>query len=912
MPLRLLFCWVRYYWGLLVLSSLLPALALAQAPPTFDMAKRVLAPTARNRPYSQDVVVDAAGNSYISGQITGDATFGTTLISASKANVYVAKLDAAGNYRWVVQLSTGTNVIITSIKLALDASGNLYVAGGFTTATLTLGATTLTNVGGSSVFVGKLDPSGNWLAAVRGGGGGTEAVSGLALDREGNAYVSGQFEGATAFGATTLRSAGGQDFYVARLDAAGTWRWAVRGGGTGADWTSEVGLDAKGNAYIAGRLDTGIGVVGSFNLPGATTAILRLAPLTGAVQQVAAIDGFASQSYYTHLAVGPTGACYVAGYFLGQLRFGALALTSVGRGVSNDDTFVAKLDATGTWEWANLATGSSGEFCTGVVVDARSQVYLTGYIRGPGSHFGAITLVSQNAALFFGDVFVAKLTAQGQWLWAMLAGGLQEDRPTGLALGPYATPHVVGEYFSSSMTFGALTIPGDPNLFGSTFLTRMQPNLVGITGDSLLCNGGSASLTASTLATAVSWRWNTGATTASITVTQPGTYVATATFAGGYSLSEQFVVRSFTPSAQITGVTSALCPGTPRQLAVVAPGASSVLWNTGAKTPVITVTQAGTYSVVATYGAGCTATAQATITSNELRISGRAQLCPGQSTTLAAAATGSPITSYRWNTGATTATLRVGQAGTYSVTATLADGCQLTATHTVGPPVAKVASINGDTLLCPGATLGLTALNADALTYRWSTGATTPTITATQPGLYGVVLTFAGGCSSRDSLQVLAALPAPAFSLGPDTTLCTDQALLLRAPAVAGPGVSWRWSDGSTGPTLLVRTAGTYSLRLSTPCTSRTVSRQVTFGNCLVIPNIITPNGDRQNDRFTLPHLPSGTWALTLYNRWGRQVYHTDAYLQDWGDEATAGLYYYLLRQDQTNTSYRGWLEVVR
>lgn len=895
-----------------MLSSLLPALAVGQTPPTFDMAARVLAPTLINRPYSQDVVVDAAGNSYVSGQIAGDVYFGSTLISASKANAYVAKLDAAGNYQWIVQLATGSNGVITDTKLALAVNGNLYVAGSFTTATLALGATTLTNAGGSSLFVAQLDPSGNWLTAVRGGDGGSASVSGLAIDREGNAYVSGQFSGTTVFGPTTLLSAGGQDFFVARLDAAGAWRWAVRGGGTGADWTTEVGLDATGRAYVAGRLDSGNGPIGSLNLAGATTTILRFAQLTGAVQQVATIDGRASQSHYTHLAVAPSGACYVAGYFLGQLRFGALTLTSVGRGISNDDTFVAKLDASGAWQWANLATGVSGEFCTGVAADARSQVYLTGYFRGPGSRFGATTLVPQNPALFFADVFVAKLDAQGQWLWAVPAGGLQEDRPTGLALGPYATPYVVGEYFSSAMSFGPLTIPGNPNLFGSTFVARMQPNQVRIDGDSLLCNGGATTLTASTLATAVSWRWSTGATTASITATQPGTYVVTASFAGGYSLSEQFEVQSVTPSVQLMGATTPLCPGTPRQLAVVAPGARSVRWNTGATTTAITVTQPGTYAVVATYGAGCTVAAQVVVVSNELRISGRAQLCPGQSTTLAALVTGSPVASYRWNTGATTATLRVGQAGTYSVTALLTDGCQLTATHNVGPPVAKVASINGDTLLCPGTTIALTALNADALTYRWSTGATTPTITATQPGLYGVVITFAGGCSSRDSLRVLGALPTPAFTLGPDTTVCTDQTLLLRAPVVGGPGVSWRWSDGSTGPTLLVRAAGTYALRLSTPCDSRTVSRQVAYTSCLVIPNVITPNGDQQNDRFALPHLPSGNWALTLYNRWGRQVYHTDNYRHDWGGEAPAGLYYYQLHQVQTNTSYRGWLEVVR
>jgi len=355
-----------------------------------------------------------------------------------------------------------------------------------------------------------------------------------------------------------------------------------------------------------------------------------------------------------------------------------------------------------------------------------------------------------------------------------------------------------------------------------------------------------------------------------------------------------------------------VCLGTPRQLTAQAPGASGVRWSTGATTPSISVTQPGTYTVTATYGTSCTATAQVTLVPNELTITGRAQLCPGQSTPLTALVTGSPVTRYQWSTGSTSPTLVVGQAGTYQVTAFLADGCQLTATHAVGPPVAKVASISGDTLLCPGTTLTLTALNPDALSYRWSTGATTPTITATQPGQYGVVLTFSGGCSSRDSLQVGAVPLLPVFTLGADTTLCVEQPLVLQAPAVSGPGVQRRWSDGSSGSSLLVQAAGTYSLELSTPCERRIVTRQVAYTSCLVIPTIITPNGDQLNDRFAFAHLPSGNWELTLYNRWGRQVYYTAAYRQDWGEEAATGLYYYRLRQVSTGESYRGWFEVMR
>jgi gliding motility-associated-like protein len=879
------------------------------------MAVRVLAPTG-GRPYAHDVVVDAAGNSYVSGQYNGSVRFDARTLTAASGDTYIAKIDAAGNYRWIVTLNTGfyggaSGTGINASSLAIDGSGNVYIAGIFATPTLALGSTTLINSGaGPDLFVGKLDPNGNWLSAVRAGGLGTESVHGIAVDGGGNAYVTGSFTGTASFGGSVITARRAQDAFVARLDAGGAWRWAVPGNGSGDDAGDGIGVDANGHVYVAG---TRMALGG----PSGTSPILsglfiyRLDVLTGAYQRSTTIA--TGRFYYGRLAVDAAGACYLAGCYQGSLTFGAYTLASIGMGVSNENVCVAKLDAAGTWQWARAAGGYYGTYCSGIAIDDRGGTYLAGSFRGP-SQFGAVTLTSQNIALLWNDAYVAKLDAAGTWLWAVPAGGGKEDVSTGFALGPAATPYLVGEHRSPSMAFGNLTIPGEANELQSTYVARLQANRVFIAGDSVLCNGGRTQLTASTFGAVASWRWNTGATSASITVSQPGTYTATVTFPGGYSVSETYRVRSIVPPpVAVTGTAGFLCPGTPRQLTAVAAGAVGWRWSTGATTPGISVTQPGTYTVTAIFSSACTATAQAMVAGNEVQIGGRLQLCPGQSTTLTATATGAAVTGYRWNTGATTPTLLVGQAGTFQVTATFADGCQRTATHTVGPPVAEVASVSGDTILCRGTTLTLTALNPDAIAYRWNTGATTPTISVTQPGTYGVVLSYTGGCTSRDSLRVLPApvLPA-ALTLGRDTTLCEEQPLLLRVPAIAGPGVSWRWSDGSTGPTLAVREAGTYSLLIRTPCDSLALRRRVGYASCLLIPNVITPNGDRQNDQFVIQNMTSGDWDLTLYNRWGRQVYHTNAYRQEWGKDAPAGNYYYLLRHPATNVSYKGWLEVIR
>jgi hypothetical protein len=861
------------------------------------MATQALAPIDSGNLFAHDVAVDGAGNTYITGDFIDSFRFGTTIFQGIDFHTYIAKLDGAGNYQWLVPLATGRGGPVGTTSLAVDAAGNVCVAGSFF-GSLTFGTTTLTSVGRADIFVAKLDPSGNWLSAVRGGGSSDEQLTRLALDTNGNVYLAGQFSGLTGtlatFGTTTLTSVGNTDFFIARLDAGGTWRWAVHGGGPGSEWTGDIGVDATGHVYVAASMDSPGGQIGSGSVLGPSNVVAQLDANTGNLLRLTTVVGNQT-GLYPRLAVQPDGTCYLAGSYFGSLSFGSTTLTSTASTLGSVDLFVAKLAATGTWEWARSAGGPASEVCTGLVVDARSNVYVAGHFYGPGSRFGATTLVPQNAAAGHGDVYAAQLDAAGAWRWAVSAGGQQEDINRSLALGPGAALTMVGEYHSPTMTFGALTIPGIPVRSASIYVARLQPTRLTISGDSLLCAGGTTQLTATITTPASSWRWNTGATTPSITVSQPGTYTVTAIFPGGASISEQFQVRAqaIVPSVQLTGGGGYLCPGTPRQLMVVAPGATAVRWSTGATTTKVTITQPGTYSVVASYGTACSAMAQTTVVGNALRIAGQAQLCPGQRTTLTASATGDAVTGYRWTTGATTASLVVAQAGTYAVTATFADGCQLTTTQVVGPPVAHVTSVTGDTLLCPGRTLTLTAYTPDALSYQWNMGATTPTLLVTQPGIYRVVLTYPGGCTSRDSLQVLATPVIPVFTLGADTTLCLEESLVLRAPAGSVPGVTRRWSDGSSGPTLLVQAAGTYSLHLGTACDSRTVSRTVAVASCLFIPNVVTPNGDQRNDRFVIQGLARGDWELTLYNRWGRQVYQTAVYHQDWGAEASAGLYYY-------------------
>ncbi|QNP54518.1 gliding motility-associated C-terminal domain-containing protein (plasmid) [Hymenobacter qilianensis] len=198
------------------------------------------------------------------------------------------------------------------------------------------------------------------------------------------------------------------------------------------------------------------------------------------------------------------------------------------------------------------------------------------------------------------------------------------------------------------------------------------------------------------------------------------------------------------------------------------------------------------------------------------------------------------------------------QPGLYTLRATFADGRQLTAYHVVTAFTAALR-IQGDSLLGPGQTVELTATTTGATAYQWSTGATTPTLRVSQPGTYSVRVTYAGGCTQQGSRVITRAQGPPELpATGPPPGLPAGEPAELR------------------------------------------------------IPNLITPNQDGRNERFVIPGLAQQACSLEVYTRWGQRVFQQAPYAHEWGAQAAAGVYYYVLRLTSTGTVYRGWLEVIR
>jgi len=409
---------------------------------------------------SSSIAVDANGNSYITGYFYGSATFGTTtLTSSGGSDIFVAKLDINGNWLWAKKAG-GTDFDFGN-SIAVDANGNSYVTGYFS-GSANFGTTTLTSSSEyyTEIYVAKLDINGNWLWANKAGGTGWDYGYGIAVDANGNSYVTGAFAESAIFGTTTLTSSGGSDIFVAKLDSSGNWLWAKQAGGTDYDDGYGIVVDINGNSYVTGIFYSSNCSFGSTTLTSSGGSDIFVAKLDINGNWLWAKQAGGTDNDFGYgIAVDANGNSYITGGFKESATFGTTTLTS--SGYYDYDIFVTKLDIDGNWLWAKQAGGTGDEGSNSIAVDANGNSYITSGFE-ESVNFGTTTLTSSG----YLDIFVAKIDHNGNWLWAKQAGGAIDDCGYDIALDANGNSYVTG-FFMESANFGTstLTSSGDRDIF---------------------------------------------------------------------------------------------------------------------------------------------------------------------------------------------------------------------------------------------------------------------------------------------------------------------------------------------------------------------------------------------------------------------------------------------------------------
>lgn len=371
-------------------------------------------------------------------------------------------------------------------------------------------------------------------------------------------------------------------------------------------------------------------------------------------------------------------------------------------------------------------------------------------------------------------------------------------------------------------------------------------------------------------------------------------------------------------NAAAAGTDIFICSGASVELVGNAFGGSVYQWspatglsNPNILNPIASPTQTITYTLtVINPAVNCQDTDQVTVyVTNTLQatVSPDVAICLGESAQLVADATDGTV--YLWfpfdgldNPNIPNPIATPAQTTTYTVFVSNDLGCadQKSVTVTVNTASAQVSV--ADIAFCPGESGTLATSSGSYTSYLWNNGSTQPQISVSEPGAYSVTVTDAqNGCTASASASAtvsLYSLPQPAIT--GNLTFFTGQTITLQADTAYA---AYIWSNGATQPAITVNTTGNYSLTVTNAqgCKgSATVAVTEEPVAPFAIPSAFSPNADGVNDRFMIITPPDNISALQLFvfNRWGQQVFYSNALNQPWngtfeGADCEMGVYVY-------------------
>lgn len=461
----------------------------------------------------------------------------------------------------------------------------------------------------------------------------------------------------------------------------------------------------------------------------------------------------------------------------------------------------------------------------------------------------------------------------------------------------------------------------------------------------ILCSGNQATLTSNS--SAGTYSWDNGSQTNSITVSP--TVSTTYTISSSNSCFTVSALQTISViSVPVISFNSNIfnsCISQTTGIIANSQAGNSYTWSpVGANTNSIVVSPSVTsvYSVTASnscFASSSSATVNV-IPNVILTVSSNTNmLCEGNQATLTA---NSSAGTYSWNTtGQTNNNIAVSPSVTTTYTVTSSNVCStVSAVQTISVINNPTVSITSTpTLLCTGQTATLiSSADPAAFNLNWAG----PAISGTASNGAGVVITSGGqysltasdlttGCKGSSILNVLNSAVTASF---------TANELIGQAPlnlnfinlSTGANTFTWNFSNGAASnqvnPGSTFNTPGIYIVSLTSGvdgnCTE-TYTLEIKVEDGLgIVPELITPNGDNQNDFFEIKGLGKFTNnSLQIFNRWGNMVYSAAPYLNNWNGMPNAagktgsgrlpsGTYFFLLELgDEANTQFKGFVQVV-
>jgi hypothetical protein len=363
-------------------------------------------------------------------------------------------LKAQTNWQWA--RSGGGKGKDQPFSIAADNTGNVFVAGFYADSAIFSGTMIRGAREGNNFFLAKYSPGGSlvWIktSTVKG----LSYATGLCVAQNKYLYVTGSYTDSVSFGNVVLSS---KSLFIAQYDLDGNVIWAKSEDASGGNLINSVSSDAIGNAYVCGSFSATANFEGAHltSAGGIDIFLVKFSPDGSLIW--AKRFGSTSDDEALAIACSQNGDFAVTGSFGSTLSFGATKLSAQG----TSDVFIAKFSSDGTPLWAQQSGDTSSGAGQGIAMDTDESVYVTG-------SFGGYTPEGCDG---YGNIYIAKYSADGIKQWATCAGSGGEQSGNAITADKLGNIFVTGQYdFTIDFGTGPLPISG----IGDMFIAEFNPS----------------------------------------------------------------------------------------------------------------------------------------------------------------------------------------------------------------------------------------------------------------------------------------------------------------------------------------------------------------------------------------------------------------------------------------------------
>lgn len=403
----------------------------------------------------KSVTVDEELNIYVCGFYYGSTRFGSIQKnSTGLSDLFVAKLDKEGNWKWVK--TAGNFMFDEALDITYYNENNIFVTGNFSNS-IVLGSDNLSSSGYSDIFVASINASGNWNWAKSAGGNSFDSGNAVTADSSGNCLITGSYENIGYFGSIRLDSYGYEDFFIAKLDSSGVWSWAIGSGGTEFNDTgNDITSDESDNLYVTGHFKKYATFDDEYLISdGAEDIFLIKLDSSGAWKWLKKFGGEEYDSgsglFYKNSDL------FLTGIFSETIELGFDEFTSY----ESIDVFVSKMDTSGNIQWSKHINGTRDDYSTGIIIDGRDNLHVSGY------YLDSITVDSislSNNTFVDDNIFIASYgikTPPAEWNHKKYTGVFAE-----IYIPESIEPKINGNDFTEGDAIGVYTEVNGEDVFG--------------------------------------------------------------------------------------------------------------------------------------------------------------------------------------------------------------------------------------------------------------------------------------------------------------------------------------------------------------------------------------------------------------------------------------------------------------